>query len=91
MVEFVFTKYAEKEFLKLSQIDRDRISEKLKELKNCENIFPFLKRLVDFEPATHRLRIGNYRLILMLNEKSSGSKTLNFLVLDVGHRKDIYR
>lgn len=83
MVEFVFTKYAEKKFLKLPQIEQDRISERLKELKTCDNVFYFLRRLVDFEPATHRLRVGNYRLILMLDEK--------FVILDVGHRKDVYR
>jgi mRNA interferase RelE/StbE len=84
MPEFIFTKYAEKKFLKLPLIERNRIFEKLKELKVCDNIFPFLRKLVDFEPATHRLRIGNYRLILMLDKG-------DFLILDVGHRRDIYR
>lgn len=83
MVEFVFTKYAEKKFLKLPQIEQDRISKRLMELKACDNVFYFLRRLVNFEPATHRLRVGNYRLILMLDEK--------FVILDVGHRKDVYR
>lgn len=89
MVTFVFTKYAEKSFKKLPKNIQGRILGKLKELKNHSDIFSLLKRLVDFEPATHRLRIGQYRLILELGVH--GENFCEFLILDAGHRKDIYK
>lgn len=89
MVTFVFTKYAEKSFKKLPKNIQERILGKLKDLKNHDDIFLVLKRLVDFEPATHRLRIGMYRLILEL--KTHEENFCEFWVLDIGHRKDIYK
>ncbi len=68
---------------------RERISKKLRELKSHEDIFSLLKRLHHFEPATHRLRVGSYRLILEL--KKLEKENVTFLVLDVGDRKDVYQ
>lgn len=89
MHTFVFTKKAEKEFTKLSGEIRERILAKLKELKTHEAIFSVLKPLHHFEPATHRLRVGSYRLILAL--KSQEKEAYLFWILDVGDRKEIYR
>jgi len=85
MVAFVFTRFAEKKFVKLDKSIRERITEKLTELKRKEGIDTVLKSLTNFEPATHRLRVGHYRLILQRTSKN------DFLVLDVGHRSDIYQ
>jgi mRNA-degrading endonuclease RelE of RelBE toxin-antitoxin system len=54
---FIFSKKAEKDFLKLEKKDQKRILEKLKELKNHINLISILKKVIDLEPATHRLRI----------------------------------
>jgi len=54
---FIFSKKAEKDFLKLEKNTQERILEKLKELKNHLNLISVLKKVVDLEPATHRLRI----------------------------------
>lgn len=89
MTVFIFTKYAQKRFLKLPKDIQNRMVTKLKELKKHTSIFTLIQRLTDFEPATHKLRIGNYRLILKL--KTQDEFTIEFLVLDIGHRKDIYR
>lgn len=89
MVSFIFTKFAERKFLKLPNSTQRRIGEKLQELKGHEDIFSALKRLHHFEPATHRLRIGSYRLILEL--KTQSKNTAAFWILDVGDRKEIYR
>ncbi len=89
MITFVFTKYAQKNFLKLSKTVQQRLIAKLKELKNHTDILSVLKRLSNFEPATHRLRIGDYRLIIELKEQTE--KDFEFWILDIGHRKDIYR
>jgi len=89
MTVFVFTKYSEKAFNKLPKNVKERILDKLRELKKHDDIFAVLKRLHNLEPASHRLRIGNYRLILEL--KSQKNDKTEFWVLDVGDRKDIYK
>lgn len=89
MIFFSFTKQAERGFYKLPKIIQKRIISKLKELKTCDDILAVLKRLTDFEPATHRLRIGSYRVILEL--KKQNKNNFEFWILDIGHRKDIYR
>lgn len=89
MTTFAFTKYAKKRFFKLPSLTQKRISKKLSELKKHSDIFSLLKRLHHFEPATHRLRIGEYRLILELTKQEKSS--VEFLVLDLGDRKAIYK
>lgn len=89
MNTFIFTKKTEKEFLKLPSSVQERIIAKLKELKQHADVFSLLKRLHDFEPATHRLRIGSHRLILGL--KNQNTDHVEFWILDLGDRKDIYR
>lgn len=82
---FTFTKHALKQFENLDQKTQNRLQEKLLELKNHPNIFSVLLAVTNLEPATHRLRIGTHRLLLC-HEKGSSS----FLVLKIGHRRDIY-
>lgn len=84
MNHFIFTKFAKRKFEKLSPEIQEYILEKLRELKKYKNLGTHLKKLKDVEPATHRLRIGNYRLIMEWKTKT------RFIVLDVGHRKEIY-
>lgn len=85
MNAFIFTKFAEKKFYSLSPDVQQKILGKLQSLKKHDHIFSVLKHLIDFGEATHRLRIGQYRVILSCQKKSV------FLILDVGHRKDIYQ
>lgn len=89
MVIFVFSKFADKRLKKLGKSEEDRIISKLQELKQHPDVLSILKPLHNFEPATHRLRIGNYRLILQII--NGGANRTEFFVLDVGHRRDIYR
>lgn len=88
MTKFVFTKTAKETFLKLEKADRLRISEKLAFLKNHQDILSILKKIHYLEPATHRLRIGSYRLLVKLTFE--GKNAVCF-VLKIGHRKEIYR
>jgi len=88
MVVFTFTKYGQKRFYKLSKLLQERITKKLQQLKKHQDILSVLKPLYNFVPATHRLRIGDYRLILEL--KSQKANNFEFYILDVGHRRDIY-
>ncbi|MFA6528074.1 MAG: type II toxin-antitoxin system RelE/ParE family toxin [Candidatus Gracilibacteria bacterium] len=64
---------------------QERINSKLKLLAQDDNIFLYLKRIHCLEPATHRLRIGDYRLLIAVQ----GPDTL--MILKIAHRKDIYR
>lgn len=82
---FIFTKLAQKKFLRFEKAVQERIREKLLELTHHEQIDAALKVLTDVEPATHRIRIGQYRVIVQRTSERE------FLVLDLGNRKDIYR
>jgi mRNA-degrading endonuclease RelE of RelBE toxin-antitoxin system len=84
MTSFQFSRDAQKKLEKLERSLQERILQKLASLKK-ENDERSIRVLHDALPATHRLRIGEYRLILARGEKDT------FLVLDVGHRSDIYR
>lgn len=88
MNNFVFTNYGKERFLDLPKPVQNRINKKLKSLKAHDDIVAVLKRLHHFEPATHRLRVGTFRLILELRKQTSGE--MLFFILDVGDRKDIY-
>lgn len=83
-VTFRFTKTAEKAFLKFDPKIRERLAESLKELKNPTLLDANSKAVTNLLPATHRLRIGNYRLLY----ERDGDEVL---VLKVGHRKDVYQ
>ena len=85
MIVFVFSNIAEKKFQKLENETQQKIRLKLESLKNRRNIFTVLRKLVGLAPATHRLRVGDFRVIL---QKISSQK---FLILDVGHRREIYK
>ncbi len=89
MVSFVFTKYAEKGFRKLPVSVQKRILDKLKLLKGHPDIFSVAKVLHDLKPATHRLRVGSYRLILELKEQKKGQ--IIFWILKAEHRRNVYR
>lgn len=82
---FVFTPFAERKFRKLDRMLQERVRLKLRELKRHDDIDSVLKPLTNFHPATHRLRIGQYRVIL---QKVSDRE---FVILDIGNRSDIYK
>lgn len=89
MNQFIFTKKAEKRFGRFPESVQKRLIEKMRSLKNHQDILSILKKLHHLEPATHRLRVGDYRVILELKEKTN--KKMIFWVLDVGDRKEIYK
>jgi len=89
MNSFVFTEYAKKRFLKLNSSDRERVLLKLEFLKGASGVVALMRKLRDFEPATHRLRVGNLRLILKMEVVRDG--WCEFVILDIGHRRNIYK
>ena len=83
---FLFTRFAEKKFLRLENEAQTRIRAKLEEIRNHQRIESVLKPLTNFGEATHRLRVGDYRVVYAVDEKE---KTIT--VYRVRHRKDVYR
>lgn len=82
----IFTERAVKEIKKLDKhISALIISWINKNLEGCEEPRIFGKALVGNMQGKWRYRIGDYRLICQINDD-----TIKILILDVGHRKDIY-
>jgi mRNA-degrading endonuclease RelE of RelBE toxin-antitoxin system len=84
MYRFVFTKYWKKTLDNLSTVSKERIIKKLKSLKSVENINQYLKIVHNLEPATHRMRIWNYRILLNINWKDIN-------ILKIWNRWNIYK
>ena len=88
MIIFKFTKLGAITLKALPPDIQKRILGKLLALKDHPDIFSVAYRLELLAPATHKLRIGSYRLLLEL--KHSDKSSAVFHVLRAGHRKDIY-
>jgi len=85
MPRFIFTLRAQKIFEKLEPLVQARIEEKFHNLTE-EDVSPAtLKPVSNLKGASHRMRIGPYRLILHQKDPCT------FWVIDLGHRRDIYR
>jgi mRNA interferase RelE/StbE len=77
------TSSAQRQFKKLPQTLQDHIIPKILSLE----MYPRpsgVKKLQSFD--YYRIRIGVYRVIYSIDDKSRVIK-----VLDIGHRKDVYR
>jgi mRNA interferase RelE/StbE len=83
MYKVTFEPSAKKFLIKLDQSNRKIIFNKLKKLKSNAELG---KPLVGSFSGLRSLRIGKYRVIYkILNE------VLIIVVLDIGHRKNIYK
>ncbi len=87
-IEFYFTNAGYKTFEGLPNEIQERMLEKVRNLKRHPRIFEIVKR-IDFTPATHRLRVGHYRLLLELKKNEPEQKI--FWILMAGHRREVYR
>lgn len=81
MYSIIFEKIAIDFINKLEKDIKERIWNKLQQCK--ENPFHFLEHLEEIEG--YKLRVGDYRLIIDVNNSTKSLK-----VLKVGHRKNIY-
>jgi mRNA interferase RelE/StbE len=80
--EVVWTRRAQKSLSSLDKITISRIIKKVEEIKDSPHLF--LERLVSFK--AWKLRVGDYRVFIELDEK--GRK---LYVLELGHRKKVYK
>ena len=77
----------DKEFKKLDKYTQQMIKSWIgKNLQNCENPRTHGKGLTANKSGQWRYRIGDYRLLCLIQDQE-----LIILALNVGHRRDIYR
>lgn len=82
--EIEISRTAEKQLKKLPQADQRRVARAM--LALADDPFPRgSRKLVGYEDV-FRVRVGRYRILYSVSEKS-----LIILVLKIGHRKAIYR
>ena len=81
---FTFTKFADKKFRKLDVKIQIQLGKRLAQVRESGSMTQ-CEPLRDYLPATHRLRPGDFRFILARDGDT------NWIVLDIGHRKEIYR
>lgn len=75
---------AEKQLRKLPVQVRNRIMDFLKTLEGPSNPYARAKKLVGLENRW-RYRVGDYRIVCEIHDGE-----LLVLVIDIGHRRDIY-
>lgn len=82
-----FTEKFEKQLKKLDKFEsRQIISWLLKNIEDTDNPRKTGKGLTGNHSGEWRYRVGNYRVICLIDDNK-----LTVLALEVGHRRDIYR
>ena len=84
-MEIRFKASAKKRFDKLPKQIRIRLVEKLEFFLSQPNPLLYGEILTNPKIGTYRFRIGDYRIVFDLSENNI------IMIVDVAHRKDIYR
>jgi mRNA interferase RelE/StbE len=83
-MRYAFDAHALKDLKKLSPEVRKRVMEKLEFFITSNTPLAFIEHLTNHEIGSYRFRIGDYRVILDVEDDI-------LVVLKVGHRREIYR
>ena len=83
--QYFFTPNSSQQFKKLPAKTRRRIYKKLEYYCHTSKPTYFARQLKNHKLGEYRFRIGNYRIIFEVRDKSK------LVILAVGHRRDIYR
>ena len=83
MFDVKFTPRGLKDLEKLPKDIQKRIIKKLEFFRSQVDPLIFSKPLVNLSPATHRFRVGDYRIAFYLDKTA-------ILVDRIGHRKEVY-
>lgn len=83
MFDIKFTPRGAKDLQKLPKDLQERIIKKLTFFANQENPLIFSTSLVNLPPATHRFRVGNYRIAFYIEVQT-------IYVERVRHRREVY-
>lgn len=86
MKEIIYSKKANRFLDSQSVRVAERIISKVKWLSVQTNILRFAKALTNMSPATHRLRIGHFRITISLDMKND-----RMMVYDIDTRGRIYK
>lgn len=87
MYRVVYTKHAVKALEKMDKHTATLVYSWIeKNLEGCTNPYQYGKGLTANRSGQWRYRIGDYRLVCEISEQ-----TITILVLNVGHRKEIYK
>jgi len=85
--KIVFSPKSKKDIKKIDKKIQIKIIEKISLLSsNFDLISPSIKKLIASANASHRLRIGNYRVLYDIYHKDKA-----ILIIRIGHRKDVYK
>ena len=80
-----FTPRAEKAVKRLDRSVRKRVFDKLREIQGADDPRDFLKPMTGTLAGMFRLRVGDYRVIIDIQDERCV-----ILALDVGHRSVVY-
>ena len=80
-----FTPRAEKAVKRLDRSVRKRVFDKLREIQGADDPRDFLKSMTGPLTGMFRLRVGDYRVIIDIQDERCV-----ILALDVGHRSVVY-
>lgn len=83
MFNVLFTKNGRKDLKKLSPEIQKRIIKKLEFFSSQENPLAFSKPLIDLPPATHRFRVGDYRIAFYVEGET-------IYIERIRHRREVY-
>ena len=84
MYKLIFRPQAEKDLKKLPFNVRLQIIKKLKYFLSVANPLDFASHLKDTDLGSYRFRIGDYRVIFDVEDKT-------IIILTLGNRRDIYK
>lgn len=89
MYKIKYNKWARFDLKRLDENTAERVIKKIKFYAEQENPLIFAKQLKGFTPNRYRFRIGDYRVIFMIDDETLEIRIL--VILRIKHRKDIYR
>jgi len=84
MYNVQFSLSAQKDLQKLPKDIQKRIIKKLQFFASQQEPLIFSKPLVNLPPATHRFRVGVYRIAFYISEK-------NIYIERIKHRREVYK
>lgn len=84
MYSYAFKPNAVKELKRLPIEIQKRIIKKLDYFTSSNNPLVFAEALVNYEIGQYRFRVGDYRIIIDLQDEL-------IIILSIGHRREIYR
>jgi len=84
MYNSTFTSRAERDLRRLPKDIQKRIIRKLESYALHENPLSLSKPLVNLPPATHRFRVGPYRIAFYMVDST-------IVITRIRHRRDVYR